>query len=59
MNRRCDDLIEILLSMEVDIFLARKRKEMMSNVTDASTKMEGDRHKEALDIATALICRKV
>lgn len=48
-------MIEILLSMEVDMFFARKRKEMTSTITDASLKMEGNRHKAALDIATTRI----
>ena len=32
---------------------------MMSTTTDASTKMEGDRHKAALDIASTLVCAQV
>ena len=54
-NRRCDDLIEVLLSMEVDMFFARKRKEVMSNVADASKKVEGDRHRLAQSIANSHI----
>lgn len=58
-NRRCDDLIEVLLSMEVDMFFTRKRKEFMSSVTEASAKMEGDRHKASLDIATSRVSTEV
>ncbi len=45
-------MIEILLSMEVDMFIARKRKETMNSIADASLKMEGDRHEAARDVAT-------
>lgn len=49
-NRRCDDLVEVLLSIEVDMFFARKRKEVMSSTADASKKVEGGRHTLALSI---------
>ena len=40
-NRRCDDLIEVLLSFEEDMFHDRKRKEVLLSPTDATLKVEG------------------
>ena len=52
-NRRCDDLIETLLSVEVDMFYERKRKELLASTTEASRKQEGDQHSKAKDIVSA------
>ena len=49
-NRRCDDLIEVLLSVEVDMFYERKRKELLTSTTEASRKVEGDRHTKGQSI---------
>ena len=43
-NRRCDDLIEVLLSVEEDMFYERRRKELLTSTTEATRKVEGDRH---------------
>ena len=43
-NRRCDDLIEVLLSVEADLFYERKRKEVLTSTKTASLKIDGDRH---------------
>lgn len=49
-NRRCDDLIEILLAVEADMFFERKRKELLTTTSDASKKQEGERHARGLSI---------
>lgn len=50
-NRRCDDLIEVLLKIEEDTFYDRMRKEVMMRPQDASLKQEGcDRHYRGKDI---------
>lgn len=49
-NRRCDDLIEVLLSVEEDMFYERKRKEILYSTTEASRKIEGDRHTKGQSI---------
>ena len=50
-NRRCDDLIEVLLKIEEDTFYERMRKEIMQKPEDASLKLEGgDRHNRGRDI---------
>ena len=49
-NRRCDDLIETLLSVEEDMFYDRKRKELLTTTGEASKKHEGDRHTRGLSI---------
>ncbi|XP_065903839.1 uncharacterized protein [Dysidea avara] len=49
-NRRCDDLIEVLLMMETDVFFERKRKELLSSTGDASKKQEGDRHNRGISV---------
>ena len=54
-NRRCDDLIETLLSVEIDMFYERKRKELLTSTTEASRKQEGHRHSKAKDIDSAKI----
>ena len=38
-NKHCDDLIEVLLAIEVDLFYDRMRKEIMMATQDASTKV--------------------
>lgn len=50
-NRRCDDLIQVLLRIEEDMFHDRKRKEIMGSPSDASLKLEGDeRHARGVEI---------
>ena len=49
-NRRCDDLIEMLLTVEADMFYESKRKELLTTTSDASKKQEGDRHARGLSI---------
>ena len=49
-NRRCDDLIAVLMSVEVDMFYERKRKEVFTSITEASMKVEGNRHALGLKI---------
>jgi len=46
---RCDDLIEVLLSVE-DLFYGRKRKELLTTTGKASKRQEGDRHTRGLSI---------
>ena len=57
-NRRCDDLIEVLLKIEEDSFYECMRKEVMLTPQDASLKQEGnERHyrgKEIDDSAVAV-----
>jgi hypothetical protein len=43
-NRRCDDLVEVLLLLEIDMFYDRKRIELFSSTTEVSYKLDGDRH---------------
>ena len=43
-NQRCDDLIEVLLLLEKDMFYDRKRMELFSSATEASYKIDTDRH---------------
>ena len=43
-NRRYDDLIEVLLSVEEDMFYERTRKELLSSTTEATRKVESDWH---------------
>ena len=44
-NRRCDDLITILLTIEEDVYFNRMRKDVMLSPQDASVKAEGkERH---------------
>ena len=54
-NRRCDDLIEVLLLVEVDMFYERKRKELLTSTTEASRKVEGDRHTRGQSIADSKV----
>ena len=43
-NRRCDDLIEVLLTLMVDMFLEWKRMEVFTSITVVYLKVEGERH---------------
>ena len=55
-NRRCDDLIEVLLTIEEDMFFERMRKEVMLSPKDASLKVEGDqRHAHGKQILNSMI----
>ena len=58
-NRRCDDLIEVLLKIEEDFFYECMRKEIMLTSQDASLKREGckrhNRGKETDDSAISVI----
>ena len=58
-NRRSDDLIGFLLSVEIDMFYERKRKELLTTTTEASRKWEGDRHSNAQNINDTRISAKV
>ena len=50
-NRRCDDLIQILLTIEEDVFFERMRKEVILSPQDASMKTEGkERHSRCRNI---------
>ena len=51
-NRRCDDfLIQILLTIEEDVFSERMRKEVILSPQDASMKTEGkERHSRCRNI---------
>ena len=40
-NRKCDDLIEVLLKIEEDSFYEHMRKDVMLTPQDASLKQEG------------------
>ena len=45
-NCRCDDLMEVLLKIEEDMFHERKRKEIMLTPVQATLKVDGaERHK--------------
>lgn len=51
-NRRCDDLIGILLKIEEDMFHDRMRKEVMETPQAASLKVEGqERHERGKNIS--------
>ena len=55
-NRWCDNLIEVLLTIEEDIFFERMRKEVMLSPKDASLKAEGDqRHAHGKQILNSMI----
>ena len=50
-NRRCDDLIEVLLTIEEDLFHDRMRKEVILTPADATLKVDGtDRHRNGVNI---------
>ena len=52
-------MIAVLLTFEVDMFFERKRKEFLTTTTEASWKMEGDRHCKAQIIDDSRISIKV
>lgn len=55
-NRRCDDLIEVLLTIEEVMFHNRMRKEVMFTPMDATLKVEGtERHHNGRSIPDANI----
>ena len=55
-NRRCDDLIEVLMRIEEDMFYERKRKEVMQTSKHASFKSDGkERHTFGRDICDSTI----
>ena len=54
-NRRCDDLIEVLLTVEMDMFYERRRMEIFNSTTEISSKMEGDQHYKGQAIADAKV----
>lgn len=43
MNRRCDDLIEVLLKFEEDMFHSRMSREILRSSNDASQCQDGNR----------------
>lgn len=50
-NRPCDDLIQLLLTIEEDAFYDRMRKEVMSNPQQACLKADGkERHEHGKNI---------
>ena len=54
-NRRCDDLVQILLTIEEDTFYDRMRKEVMLDPQQASWKTDGkERHKRVQTFLTAV-----
>ena len=56
MNRRCDDLIQVLMKIEEDYFYERMRKEVILKPEDASLKLEGhERHSRGEDIDEASV----
>ena len=55
-NRRCDDLIEVLLKIEEDCFYDRMQKEVMLMLKDASVKQDGyERHARGNEIDDATV----
>jgi len=59
-NRRCDDLIGVLLTIEEDMFYDRMRKEVMDTPTDAIMKVEGTvRHKNGANIPDSSVTVRV
>ena len=55
-NRRCDDLIQVLMKIEEDYFYERMRKEVIMKPEDASIKQEGhERHSKGENIDEASI----
>lgn len=55
-NRRCDDLIQMLLKIEEDFFYDRKKKEVMMTPQDASKKVDGiERHKLGKSISSSCV----
>ena len=58
-NRRCDDLIEVLMSVEEDLFYERRRKEVLTSITEATRKVEGDRHSRGQSIVDSKVHTQV
>ena len=55
-NRRCDNLIEVLFTIEEDMFFERMRKEVMLSPKDASLKAKGEqRHAHGKQILNSMI----
>ena len=55
-NRRCDDLVQILLTIEEDTFYDRMRKEVMSDPQQASLKTDGkERHERGNNIPDSCV----
>ena len=55
-NRRCDDLIQVLMKNEEDYFYERMRKEVIMKPEDASIKQEvHERHSKGENIDEASI----
>lgn len=51
MNRRCDDLIEVLLKFEEDMFHSRMSREILRSSKDASQCQDGNRHQNSTKIS--------
>ena len=55
-NHRCDDLVQILLTIEEDTFYDRMRKEVMLDPQQASWKTDGkERHKRGTNIPDSCV----
>lgn len=55
-NRRIDDLVSTLLTIEEDLFYERKFKEVMMDSMDASSKLEGnERHARGVEIPDSAV----
>ena len=55
-NRRCDDLIAVLLHYEQDMFCERMRKELIMSPSNASEKVEGNKwHMSAALVANSSV----
>lgn len=55
-NRRCDDLIRILLTIEEDLFHDRMRKEVMTTPQQASIRVDGtERHERGRNISDSCV----
>ena len=58
-NGRCDDLIEVLLLLEKDMFCNRKRMELFSSPGDISIRLDGSRHTRGDAIPDSYVYCKV
>lgn len=59
-NRRCDDLIQVLLKIEEDMFHDRMRKEVMCRAKDASLTLEGEqRHSNGKEIPESIVTVRI
>lgn len=59
-NRRCDDLIEVLMMIKHDLFYDRMRKEVMMSSQDASIKVGGEKrhgHREDIPDLSIKVCQ--